>query len=50
MRNLFRLHGIEYQRISVYTPTQNGVVERKHCHIFIEASALLFQSQLPLTF
>lgn len=32
MRNLFRLHG--------------GVVERRHCHILIEASALVFQSQL----
>lgn len=46
MRNLFRLHGIKYQRTSVYTPTQNGVVERRHCHILIEASALVFQSQL----
>ncbi|KAL5841854.1 hypothetical protein ACOSQ3_012457 [Xanthoceras sorbifolium] len=50
MKNFFRLHGIEYQRTCVYTPQQNGFVERKHHHILTVARALLFQSHLPLHF
>ncbi|KAL5839769.1 hypothetical protein ACOSQ4_012377 [Xanthoceras sorbifolium] len=50
MKNFFRLHGIEYQRTCVYTPQQNGFVERKHHHSLTVARALLFQSYLPLHF
>lgn len=50
MKNLFKFHGIEYQRTCVYTPHQNGVVERKHRHILTVAWALLFQSCLLLHF
>lgn len=49
-RDFFNTHGIEYQRTCVYTPQQNGVVERKHRHIITVARALLFQSNLPLPF
>jgi len=48
--DLFQSHGIEYQCTCVYTPQQNGVVERKHRHILTVARVLLFQSRLPLTF
>ncbi|CAL8990607.1 unnamed protein product [Prunus brigantina] len=50
MRDFFQTQGIEYQRTCVYTPQQNGVVERKHRHMLIVARALRFQSHLPLSF
>ena len=33
MQNFFHTHGIEYQHTCVYTPQQNGIVERKHHHL-----------------
>ncbi|CAL8998680.1 unnamed protein product [Prunus brigantina] len=50
LRNFFKDHGVIYQRSCVYTPQQNGVVERKHRHLIEMARALLFQAHLPLRF
>ena len=33
LQPFFTSWGIEFQRTCVYTPQQNGIVERKHCHI-----------------
>ncbi|XP_040374694.1 uncharacterized protein LOC112199378 [Rosa chinensis] len=50
MRSFFQANGIIHQHSCVYTPQQNGVVERKHRHIITIARALLFQANLPLEF
>lgn len=42
--------GIIHQTNCVHTPQQNGVIERKHKHLFEVSRALLFQSNLPLRF
>ncbi|KAL6348109.1 hypothetical protein AAG906_039264 [Vitis piasezkii] len=47
---LFKDNGVLFQHSCVYTPQQNGVVERKHRHILQVARALKFQAQLPTQF
>lgn len=42
----FASQGIEHQTGCVYSPQQNGVVERKHRHLLETCRALLFQSNL----
>jgi hypothetical protein len=48
--NFFRQHGTTYQHFCIYTPQQNGVIERKHRHILEYARALRFQAHIPLHF
>ena len=50
LRTFFKDHGIHHQTSCVYTPQQNGRVERKHRHILNMARSLLFQSNLPTKF
>ena len=50
IKSFLQSQGIECQNTCIYTPQQNGVVERKHRHILVVARALLFQSHLPITF
>lgn len=50
MLDFYHSHGILYQRSCVDSPQQNGVVERKLQFILQVVRALLFQSNVPLTF
>ncbi|KAL0448135.1 UNVERIFIED_CONTAM: Retrovirus-related Pol polyprotein from transposon TNT 1-94 [Sesamum latifolium] len=46
----YKKYGITHQRTCIYTPQQNGVVERKHLHLLQIARALMFESGLPRQF
>lgn len=39
--------GILHQKSCLYTPQQNGIVERKHRTLLDSAQAVIFQSSLP---
>ncbi|KAG7558923.1 Ribonuclease H-like superfamily [Arabidopsis thaliana x Arabidopsis arenosa] len=50
LKAYFAENGIIHQTSCVYTPQQNGRVERKHRHILNIARSLLFQAALPTSF
>ena len=50
MRDFFKQKWTNYQHSCVYTPQQNGVVERKHRHILETTRAFHFQAHLLLRF
>ncbi|KAG7529442.1 Ribonuclease H-like superfamily [Arabidopsis thaliana x Arabidopsis arenosa] len=50
LRSYFLEEGIMHQKSCVYTPQQNGRVERKHRHILNVARSLMFQATLPRKF
>lgn len=47
---LFSLAGIVYQSSYVYTPQQNGVVEKKYRQLLEVTRAIRFQGSIPLRF
>lgn len=49
-QNIFQTFGIIHHKTCVYTPQQNGVVERKHKHLLQIARSLMFHANLPLKF
>ncbi|CAL2225396.1 unnamed protein product [Prunus armeniaca] len=50
LQTFFHEQGVIFQHSCVYTPQQNGVVERKHRHILETARALKLQANLPSKF
>ncbi|XP_074328123.1 uncharacterized protein LOC141666036 [Apium graveolens] len=50
MATCFAARGIVHQTTCVYTPQQNGLVERKHRTFLNIARALRFHSSLPISF
>lgn len=50
LRSFFQDNGVVFQHSCVYTPQQNGVMERKHRHILQVDRALKFQAHLPTQF
>lgn len=50
LRSFFDSKGIVFHTSCPSTPQQNGVIERKHCHLLNVGRALRFQGNLPLTF
>lgn len=43
----FATHGIIYQTSCTNTPQQNGIAERKNCHLLDVACCLSFEMQVP---
>jgi transposase InsO family protein len=50
MQDFYAKKGILHQKSCVYTPQQNGRVERRHQHILNISRALMFLSKLPKKF
>ncbi|XP_015072692.1 uncharacterized protein LOC107016883 [Solanum pennellii] len=49
-KSLLKCLGIVHQSFCVYTPQQNGVVERRHGYILDTARAIRFEASVPLRF
>lgn len=49
-RHMVENFGILHQRSCVYSPQQNGIVERRHRTLLNTARALMFQSAMPIKF
>ncbi|KAI0500672.1 hypothetical protein KFK09_018888 [Dendrobium nobile] len=50
LKSFTTTHGITHQFTCPYTPQQNGVSERKNCHLLATARTLLLDAHLPSSF
>ncbi|KAL2247809.1 UNVERIFIED_CONTAM: hypothetical protein Sindi_2633200 [Sesamum indicum] len=49
-QDLLQNRGMLHQRTCVYSPQQNGIVERKHQHLLQVARSIMFYAKLPKKF
>ncbi|CAA7012886.1 unnamed protein product [Microthlaspi erraticum] len=50
LKHFFAKEGMLHQTSCVYTPQQNGRVERKHRHILNVSRSIMFQAHIPVKF
>ena len=50
LKKFFQIYGITHPVSYPHMHQQNGVVERKHCHLMETGLALLYCAQIPLQY
>jgi hypothetical protein len=50
LKQYFSIHGISHYTTAPHTPQQNGVSERRHCHLVETGLTLLHDASFPLSY